>query len=77
MDRFLGAHRALYRDFDKFSQDLTGRITDHARTFAKTKQRHAKSANEKAMNTAKGEIERCAELLVNLMLKAHRPRIVI
>ncbi len=39
MDRFLGAHHVLYRDFNKFSEDLTGRITDHARTLAETKHR--------------------------------------
>ena len=39
MDRFLGAHHVLYRDFNKFSEDLTGRITDHARTLAETEHR--------------------------------------
>jgi hypothetical protein len=39
MDRFLGAHRVLYRDFAKFSEDLTGRIIDHARRLAKSKKR--------------------------------------
>src|SRR6516164_6203147 len=39
MDRFLGAHHVLYRDFDKFSEDLTGRIIDRARSLAKAKER--------------------------------------
>src|SRR6516225_1168314 len=39
MDRFLGAHRVLYRVFDKFAEDLTGRIVDHARRLAKSKKR--------------------------------------
>jgi hypothetical protein len=39
MDRFLGAHRVLYRDFAKFSEDLTGRIVEHARRLAKSRKR--------------------------------------
>src|SRR6516165_150247 len=39
MDRFLGAHRILYRDFATFSEDVTGRIIDHARRLANSKRR--------------------------------------
>jgi hypothetical protein len=39
MDKFLGAHGVLYRDFDKFAEDLTARIIDHARRLAKSKKR--------------------------------------
>src|SRR5262245_4505908 len=39
MDRFLGARRILYRDFATFSEDITGRIIDHARRLAKSKRR--------------------------------------
>jgi hypothetical protein len=63
LDRFLGAHRVLYKHFESFAQQLTKRVKKHAKQLAAEHRRpyiHLESASASKEDLARSILERDA-----------------